>query len=571
MPGFNKFKGAFNAPAPEESKADVYISDKGYDAHSASGHDGQLDLTQNSISEKGEPRRLLKKNLKGRHLACIALGGGIGTGLFIGSGRTLSTGGPGSVIIDYTLMGVMILTVLFALGELASLYPVPGPFSAYAARFLDPAWGFAIGWNYIMQWLATFPLEFVAGTIVIGFWNTPEVVPRGAIIAIFWVFIVIVNFFGARGYAEVEFGATMLKMLTLIGFIICAAVIDCGGSPSGTYLGAHTWYNPGAFNNNFKGFCSVLITASFAFAGTEIVGLAAAESSNPRKQLPRACKFVVYRVVVFYALVLFMITLVVPSDSPGLHGETSYDPNTSPFVLAIRMGGIKVLPSIVNAVIFLSAVSVANSSVFASTRQLHALAEQGFAPKFFGYIDRQGRPLIANIFCLLFGLLGFLIYSASEAEVFDWLLGISGLSVLFTWGSVCAAHIRFRAAWKRQGHALNEIPWVSPLGTIGSWIGLSFNILVVIAQFYLSAFPIDEGTMTGHDRAYQFFLGMISLPIMLVSFILYKVIMRTKWIPIDDIDLVTGRRAGISPEVLEQELAEKRAAPLWKKVLDVLF
>ncbi|WFD18464.1 hypothetical protein MCAP1_000667 [Malassezia caprae] len=436
-------------------------------------------------------------------------------------------------------MGFMILMVLFALGEIGSLYPVPGAFADYASRFIDPAVGFAVGYNYSMNWIITLPLEFTASAIVVGFWNTPETMPKGAIIAIYLVFIIFLNLFGARGYAEFEFFATNLKMLTLIGFILCGVIIDCGGVPGTSYMGASAWHHPGAFNNSFKGFCSVLTTAAFAFSGTEIVALAAAESSEPRKQLPRACKLVVYRVLIFYALALFIVTLLVPSDTPSLHGDNSYDPNTSPFVIAIQNAGIHVLPDILNAIIAISAISVANSSVYASSRMIHALAVQGKAPKIFKYVDRTGRPLMAVLFALLFGLLGFLIYVKNEAEVFSWLLSISGLSVVFTWTATCLGHIRFRAAWAKQGRTVDELPWASPLGVYGSYIGFVFNILVIMAQFYVSAFPIGEGSMTSNDRVYNFFLGMLSLPIFITLLFGYKFIKRTKFVRLEDIDLVS--------------------------------
>ncbi|WFC98173.1 hypothetical protein MYAM1_000897 [Malassezia yamatoensis] len=527
-------------------------------------------VDQGRATNKEDPR--LKRSIKSRHIQFIALGSGIGTGLFIGSGSTLASGGPASLLIDYTLVGLMILTTLFALGEMATLMPVPGAFSEYTARFLDPAWGFAIGYNYLMQWLATFPLEFTAASIVITFWDKDEVVPKGIWIAIFMIVIILVNIVGVRGYAEVEFSATGLKMLTIVGFIICSIVIDCGGAPAGEYLGARGWHSEGgAFINGFKGFCSVLTTAAFAFTGTELVGLAAAETSEPARLIPKACKRVVWRVILFYVLSLLMITLIVQPTDPRLHSASGYDPKTSPFVLTIQDGGIKVLPHIVNAVIMVSALSVANSSVFAASRTLHALAEQGRAPKIFRYVDRQGRPLFAAILSLSFGLLGFLIYSASEGEIFNWLLGISGLSVVITWGSICAAHIRFRQAWLKQGYRIEQLPWVSPLGQYGSYAGLIFNILLVIAEFYLSAFPIQEAGMTGERRAYKFFLGFISVPIFAAFYLAYKLVKRTSVPRLEDIDLVSGRRALITDEELELRRHEKQATPAWKRAVQMVF
>ncbi|MCO5552381.1 hypothetical protein L7F22_005892 [Adiantum nelumboides] len=210
----------------------------------------------------------LKRKLSGRHMQMIAFGGSIGTGLFIGSGGSLSSGGPGFLLIDFILIGLMLFCVVMALGELASALPVSGSFASYSTRFLDPAWGFAMGYNYWMQWFIILPLELTAASIVLEYW--PNGVPKGVFVMIFLLAIIVINLFGVKGYGEFEFVASMIKILAVIGFIILAIVIDVGGAPDGTYRGAHTWHEPGAFVNGFKGFASIFVTAAFAFAGTEL-------------------------------------------------------------------------------------------------------------------------------------------------------------------------------------------------------------------------------------------------------------------------------------------------------------
>lgn len=512
----------------------------------------------------------LKRTLRGRHIQFIALGGSIGTGLFVGSGSNLNTGGPGSIMLAYIIVALMIIPVIFALGELSAVLPVTGAFSTYATRFIDPSWGFAMGWNYHLQWLVTFPLEATAATILITFWDTDEKVPKGVWVAIFWFIIAFINLFGVRGYGEFEFFASLIKVLGIIGFIICAIVIDCGGTPSGYYMGARGWHTTDAFMNGFKGFCSVFITAAFAFSGTELVGLAAAETSNPRREIPKASKQVLFRVLLFYILSLFMITLIVPADDDRLLGSSN-DARASPFVIAIEMGQIYALPQIFNAIILLSALSVGNASVYGGSRTLLSLAEQGMAPKIFRYVDRAGRPLPSVLLSLAFGALGFLIYASNGNTVFTWLLSISGLSAVFAWASTCLAHIRFRQAWSRQGNTLKMLPWASPLGVWGSVVGVILNILVVVASFYSAAWPIDEGTMTGSDRANNFFESMLSLPIAIMFFLGHKLWTRSRYVHSDEIDVQTGRRDPVSEEVLEQERAEIRALPMWKRCLSAIF
>ena len=232
-----------------------------------------------------------------------------------------------------------------------------------------------------------------------------------------------------------------------IGFIILGIIIDCGGTGPQGYIGAKYWQNPGAFVNGFQGFCSVFVVAAFAFGGTELVGLAAAEAANPRKSIPMATKQVFWRISFFYVVSLFILGLIVPSSDPNLLNASGANTKYSPFVIAIRLAGIKVLPSIFNAIITISVISVANSCTFASTRTMQALSLRGMAPKFLAYVDGKGRPIWGIVVQLLFGLLAFLGESNQQGVVFNWLLALSGLSNFFVWGSICLAHIRFRAAW----------------------------------------------------------------------------------------------------------------------------
>ncbi|CAF3752335.1 unnamed protein product, partial [Rotaria sp. Silwood1] len=316
----------------------------------------------------------------------IAIGGSIGTGLFVGSGSALASGGPAALILDFTIIGFMLFNVCMALGELAVTFPVSGSFAIYGSRFLDPAWGFAMGWNYALNWLIVMPLEITAAGLVINYWTTS--INIGVWITIFLVALLIINLFGVRGYGEVEFYVSIIKVIAVLGFIVLGIVLAAGGGPNHQYLGGKYWHNPGPFADGFKGVCSVFVTAAFAFSGTELVGLAAAEAANPRKTVPRATKQVFWRITIFYIVSLILIGCLVPYTSPRLlNGLSSYDASASPFVIAIEDAGIKVLPSIFNAVILCAVLSVGNSSVYGASRTLCALAECGQAPKIFAYVD----------------------------------------------------------------------------------------------------------------------------------------------------------------------------------------
>lgn len=338
------------------------------------------------------------------------------------------------------------------------------------------------GWNYVFQWAVVLPLELTVCGITVQYWN-PDI-SVAVWISVFLVFIIIVNVFGTLGYAEEEFWASLLKLSATVIFIIIAFVLVLGGGPKDglydKYWGARLWYDPGAFRNGFRGFCSVFVTAAFAFSGTELVGLAAAEASNPVKSLPGAIKQVFWRITLFYILGLFFVGLLVSSEDDNLlNGSGS---NTSPFVLAAKYAGLHGFDSFMNVIILVSVVSIGVSGVYGGSRTLTALAQQGYAPKLFTYIDRSGRPLPSVVAILVFGLLAYISLNSDGPTVFDWLQALSGLAALFTWGSICVAHIRFRTAWKANGHTLDEIPFKAIGGVWGSWLGVILIVLVLIGQ-----------------------------------------------------------------------------------------
>jgi len=509
----------------------------------------------------------LQRKLKGRHLQMIAIGGSIGTGLFVGSGKALSQGGPASLLVAFSLIGIMLYCTMHALGEMAVLFPVAGSFSAYSTRFLDPAWGFAMGWNYCLQWLVVLPLEVVAASITVNYWGSN--ISPAAWVSIFLALIIGINLCGVKGYGEAEFIFSIVKVIAIIGFIILGIILDIGSGPNGSYLGGRTWTNPGAFNNGFKGLCSVFVTAAFAFGGTELVGLAAAETANPRKSLPTAVKQVFWRICLFYIISLTLVGLLVPYTDPRLIGTSSSDAKASPFVIAIANAGIKGLDSVMNVVIMIAVLSVGNSSVYGSSRTLCALAEQGQAPQVFAYIDRQGRPLVAIGLASALGFLAFIAVSKEATTAFVWMQALSGLSSIFTWGSICLAHIRFRRAWRLQGHSLSELPFRSQPGVIGSWIGFLFNVLILIAQFWTGFSPVTsagaEPIKGAAALTKKFFEGYLCAPVILLCWAGYKWRKGTRVMRCSDMDLRTGRRDLNLRELMAEEEIERRGWPKWKR------
>ena len=219
-----------------------------------------------------------------------------------------------------------------------------------------------------------------------------------------------------------------------------------------------------------------------------------------------------------------------------------------------------------NVVIMISVLSVGNSAIYGSSRTLAALAEQQQAPAFLAYIDRKGRPLYAIIVASSLGLLAFLGATHKQQDAFNWMLALSGLSSIFTWSSICAAHIRFRHAWAVQGHTLDELAFRSPVGAIGSWVGLSFNMLVLMAQFWTGFSPVGYEDMTASALVINFFQAYLAAPVVLIMYIGCKFYLNTKILCTRDMDLFTGKREMNIKGLVEDERADRARWPTWKKI-----
>lgn len=271
----------------------------------------------------------------------------------------------------------------------------------------------------------------------------------------------------------------------------------------------------------------------------------------------------------FYMISLTIVGVLVPYNNKQLlNGSGSSDANASPFVIAIKNAGVGGVPSVMNVVIMIAVLSVGNSSVYGSSRTLAALADQGQAPKILGYIDRSGRPLVSIVVSSSFGFLCYLVAAGTDTrtQAFDWMLAISGLAAIFTWGSICLCHIRFRRAWKQQGRTLDELAFRSQAGVFGSWCGFIFNCLVLVAQFWTGFAPVGYATMSAGDRISNFFQGYLAAPIVVIFYVVFKVVKGTSYRRIKDFDLVSGVRELNVQELIAEDRAERETWPTYKKV-----
>lgn len=505
----------------------------------------------------------VKKNaLKSRHLQMIAIASSIGSGLFIGSGLSLAMG-PGAAVIGFILIGLITFCVIQAGAEMQAFIPISGSFAAHISRFVDSSLGFTISSNYALGWMITFPSELIGVSMTIKYWNS-EINPC-IWVAIFYTFMVFLNLLGTRAYGESEFYLSIIKVCAVFIFVVIGIVLICGGGPNNTngYLGAKYWHDPGSFVNPvFKSICSTLVTAAFSFGGCE---LAIISSETDDKSIAKATKQVLWRVSLFYITTFVVIGCLVPYNDPRLiGGSTSQDITASPFVIALsNTGNFGVQVShFMNAVILVAVTSVGSSSIFASTKVIQAMGASGQLPSFFGYIDNEGRPLTAIILPAIAGLLGFLVASARQETVFTWLFSICAISSIVCWLGICLAHIRMRMAFAAQGISLDVLPFRAQAGIYGSIFGLVALILVILAEVWISLWPIGRPA-----SAENFFQHCLTLPILVISFVAYKLyngtLFQKWWIPASEVDITTGRRYG-DTDVFLQEAAAGKALLLTK-------
>ncbi|KAH3663941.1 hypothetical protein WICMUC_005880 [Wickerhamomyces mucosus] len=516
------------------------------------------------------------KQISGYQVALIALAGGLGTGLLVGNGKALALGGPIGLIVAYTFVGAMLFCTMLAAGELAVAYSnLAGGFNAYASRLVDPSLGFAIAWNYAINWFTVLPLEMVTASMTIKFWD--DSVNSDVYVVIFLILVYSINLFGSKGYARAEVVFNGAKVLMIVGFIILSIVVVCGGVGTQGFIGGKYILDPGPFANGFKGVCAVFVTSTFSLGGTEFMALTAADQANPRKSIPKAVKVVFYRLVFVYLLSILMVGLLVPYNSTSLMSVNSQSNEApiSPYVIAIENAGIKVIPHIINSVILLAILSVGNSALYSSSTTFFSLAQQGFAPQWFNYTDQKGRPIRAMGLSMLFGLFSFIAAYKDQQQVFTWLLSLSGLATIFTWSSISLSHIRFRKALEAQNVNQNTLGFKAKGGIWISYFALFANLFVLIVHFWVSLIPFDNGGKPDAKNFFQNYLGFFTF---LGLYIGHKLTISNGrvWFCIksEEIDLNNGRKL-FDADILAQEAQEEetkwRTSSFWQKALSVLY
>ncbi|KAG0689593.1 hypothetical protein C6P40_004799 [Pichia californica] len=483
----------------------------------------EAEANENKNTEYEEEEIVLPRAFKPRHVSMLAIASAIGTGLIIGTGTALKRGGPASLFIAYCFTGSIMMIVLMSLGEMAAFSPMDKAFSGYPGRYVDPALGFAAGWNYVFKYSIVLSANLSALGVIIQYWRKDLNV--SIFISIFLVLVFVSNWFSVTAYGELEFWCSVVKFIILVICFITCLVITCGGSPTHHTIGFQYWreqafveYLVEGNTGKFLGFWACVIQSCFSFVGSETVGIVFGEAPNPKKYIPIATKQVLFRIGFFYIFGVFILTLAVSPFNPKLATSGS-NAAASPFVIAFKSAHIKVLPDFINASLLFFVGSSANSDLYLTSRSLYGLAKDGLAPKIFGKLNRNGVPFYGCIFTSLFGLLAYMNANESSAVVFGYFTSTVTVFGILNWLNILLAYIGYYKATVVQNVPREDIPfrmWGQPYA---AYIATFFTIVITFFNGY--------NAFVGGFKYKTFITTYIGIAAYIIMIVGYKFIYKT--------------------------------------------
>lgn len=479
------------------------------------------------VDENGDKidEKVLGRDFKFRHVNMLAIAGAIGTGLIIGSGTGLKRGGPASLFIGYSFTGILLMVVLLSLGEMAAFSPMDKAFSGYAARYVDPALGFASGWNYFFKYAIVLPANLSALGVVIQYWRKD--LNTGIFITVFLVAIVFVNWFNVKFYGELEFWCAAAKLIVLVICFITCLVITCGGSPTKSTIGFQYW-NESAFQEyllkgstgRFLGWWVCVIQSCFAYVGSEAIGVVFGETPNPKKNIPKASKQVLFRICFFYIFGVFILGLAVSPTNKLLAQASGSNASASPYVIAFKTSNIKVLPSFINACLLIFIGSSANTDLYLGSRAVYGLAKDGLAPKIFMRLNRNGIPYYGCLFTAMFGLLAYMNCRESSAVIFGYFSSAVTVFGILNWMNILIAYLSYYRAVTVQNVSRDQIPfrmWGQPYI---AYFAIFFIMVITFFNGYNAFIPKFEYK--------SFITSYIGIAAYLVMIVFWKFYHKTK-------------------------------------------
>lgn len=433
-----------------------------------------------------------QRSMKSRHLFMLSLGGVIGTGLFLSSGYTIHQAGPAGTIFAYLLGAGIVYLVMLCLGELSVAMPVTGAFHTYAKTYIGPATGFTVAWLYWLTWAVALGSEFTAAGLFMQRWFPHTSVWMWS--AVFALFIFLLNAFSVKFFAESEFWFSSIKVLAILLFILLGGAAMFGIVPmkSGEAAPMLSNFTDGGslFPNGFFPILMTMLSVNFAFSGTELIGIAAGESADPEKTVPRAIKTTVWRLALFFIGTIFVLSGMISIKDAGVI--------ESPFVTVFDRVGVPYAADLMNFVILTALLSAANSGLYASSRMLWSLSKEGELHPAFARLTSKGIPFNALIFSMIGGILSLLSSVFAADTVYLVLVSVSGFAVVAVWMSIAASQFLFRRRFLTEGHQLSDLKYRTPgypavpiaafLLCLASCIGIAFDPNQAIALYCGIAF-----------------------------------------------------------------------------------
>ncbi|CAH6720154.1 probable lysine/arginine permease Can2p [[Candida] jaroonii] len=523
-----------------------------------------------------------QRKLSSRHVGLMIIGQSIGSGLFIGLSTPMVTSGSLSLFIGFVFYSVFVIWPLMqGVAEMCSFLPIKGSFLHYSARWVDPALGFTCTMIYLYTSLMFVALEATAFAGVVAFWTD---VNPGVFIAVALVCTLFFNVFGVNWYGEIEFFASITKVLLIVGLMFFSLISMCGGNPKGDAYGFENWPKGGLVKEylvpgttgRFLGFWKVMVYAAFSCGGPDLLGMIAGEVSRPRTVIPMAGRRAYIRIYIFYLGGLFFMASLCASNDPGLLAAKSggaVGAAASPWVIGINNVGVHGLDSLVNVVIALSAWSCGNGFMYGATRTAYAASLAGYLPRFFSKCLRNGCPIYSVVGSILIACIAFLSVNNSTGVVFNWLVNLSTTGILVTYLCMWWCYFKFKAAFKAQGFSEETDSYFRPSFFVHPYMTYFSCFLIAIILFFNGFWIFFPGNFSVADLFTSYFAPVFTVCL----FVFWKFFKKTSFRTDLEADLLTGKQQIDDEEAIA--LAEYAAAPrksgiFWRiyyKTYDVCF
>lgn len=419
-----------------------------------------------------ENQGTFNREMNSRHLQMLSIGGVIGTGLFLSSGYTIAQAGPFGAIAAYLFGAVMVYLVMFSLGELSVAMPVTGSFHTYATKFISPGTGFMVAWMYWLCWVVALASQFVGAAQLMQRWFSS--VPLWIFATIFAIVVFALNTLSVGWFAKAEDALSSIKVYAIAAFIVLGTLAIFGILPFEGTNAAPLFNNitsNGLLPNGLVGFISVMLSVNYAFSGVEMIGIAAGETDNPKKAVPQAIKSTIGLLVIFFVLTIVVLAALLPMSEAGV--------TEAPFVLVLDKIGFPYAADIMNFIILTAILSASTSGLYASSRMLWSLANEGMLNKKLVKINKHGVPITALLISMAGAVLSLFSSIYAADTVYLALVSIAGFAVVVVWLSIPMAQINFRKQWKLE-HSEDELDYKTPFNPILPYITIVLLAISVL-------------------------------------------------------------------------------------------